>query len=273
MEHATPRHTTRQVSVSEAARELGVSTETVRRRIKSGDLQAERSIRPQGAVWLVTLPDSTPRGVPPVTGHSTPQDASLVASDQEKARHTSQATEPVALQATRDATTLQAGHDATMTGLVASVARLIAELAEVRVISDRRADALVEQARTLGDLREQLATAQARITVLEGARPPVVEVSGRDVAGLSEQLTPRSSGQEPRWWSRLGRWLTLGLVAVALTSASCSTPDKVTRDGVVCRLARADFERWKTGAIQLTWPSGPGTGYWTNVLEIIDRTC
>jgi len=70
---ATPPVTTRQVSVAEAARELGISPETVRRWIKSGRLEARRAIRPQGTVWEVNLPVTTPRGVPPViavTGHS-----------------------------------------------------------------------------------------------------------------------------------------------------------------------------------------------------------
>jgi hypothetical protein len=38
-------------------------------------------------------------------------------------------------------------------GLVESIAHLIAELAEVRVISDRRADRIAEQAETIGTLR------------------------------------------------------------------------------------------------------------------------
>src|SRR3954451_9359211 len=53
-------------------------------------------------------------------------------------------------------------HHATDTApLVASIARLIAELAEVRVISDRRADQLISQAETIGQLRAELAAAHA----------------------------------------------------------------------------------------------------------------
>ncbi len=44
------------VSISEAARTLGVSPQTVRRRIKSGELTAERQMRPQGLVYRVSLP-------------------------------------------------------------------------------------------------------------------------------------------------------------------------------------------------------------------------
>lgn len=73
MEHQSPAVTIRQVSVSEASRELNISPETVRRRIKAGRLQAERAIRPQGAVWLVTLPVTSPCGVPSVAPVTTPQ--------------------------------------------------------------------------------------------------------------------------------------------------------------------------------------------------------
>src|SRR3954468_4684809 len=144
MQHATPPVTTRQVSVAEAARELGISPETVRRWIKSGRLQAERSIRPQGTVWEVSLPPTTPRGVPPLapaTDHSEASPSEPAHASADVAWHPSP---PVA------------DHTAP---LVASIARLIAELAEVRVISDRRADQLVSQAELVGQLRAELAAA------------------------------------------------------------------------------------------------------------------
>jgi excisionase family DNA binding protein len=47
------------VSVEEAAHLLGISTNTVRRRIKQGSLQAERVSRPQGYVYRVYLPEVT----------------------------------------------------------------------------------------------------------------------------------------------------------------------------------------------------------------------
>ncbi len=81
MEYQSPAVTTRQVSVSEASRELGISPETVRRWIKSGRLQAERAIRPQGAVWLVALPVTPPCGVPPVAPVTAPHEG----ADQEPA--------------------------------------------------------------------------------------------------------------------------------------------------------------------------------------------
>jgi excisionase family DNA binding protein len=47
----------REVSVNEAARLLGVSRDTITRRIRAGDLEAHQEPRPQGHVWRVVIPD------------------------------------------------------------------------------------------------------------------------------------------------------------------------------------------------------------------------
>ena len=45
-------------TVNEAARYLGLSASTIRRRIAAGALKADREVRPQGSLWLVHLPDT-----------------------------------------------------------------------------------------------------------------------------------------------------------------------------------------------------------------------
>jgi len=45
------------VTVPEAARRLGVTEDTVKRRLRKGELQGERKARPQGYTWMVELPD------------------------------------------------------------------------------------------------------------------------------------------------------------------------------------------------------------------------
>jgi hypothetical protein len=45
------------VSVIEAAQILGVSTHTVKRRLKKGELKGEQQATPQGFVWLVEVAD------------------------------------------------------------------------------------------------------------------------------------------------------------------------------------------------------------------------
>jgi excisionase family DNA binding protein len=67
------------VSVDEAAAALGVSTNTIRRWLKTGALRGERARRPQGALWRVHLPVQVPvasdRHVPDGTFHEGPAPA------------------------------------------------------------------------------------------------------------------------------------------------------------------------------------------------------
>jgi hypothetical protein len=49
------------VPLKEAAIRLGVSVDTVRRRLKVGDLTGERRQTPQGFVWYVDLPEPEPK--------------------------------------------------------------------------------------------------------------------------------------------------------------------------------------------------------------------
>jgi excisionase family DNA binding protein len=51
-----------QVTVEEAARRLGVSSITIRRRLKRGHLQAVKVDTPQGHQWLVQLDDAGGQG-------------------------------------------------------------------------------------------------------------------------------------------------------------------------------------------------------------------
>src|SRR5215212_11708779 len=61
------------VSLRDAAEALGVSTDTVRRRLKRGDLPGEQRSTPHGPSWFVLLPRETaavaaPGDEPPVPG-------------------------------------------------------------------------------------------------------------------------------------------------------------------------------------------------------------
>ena len=47
------------VSVAEASQRLGLTQDTVKRRLRKGELQGERHPRPQGYVWVVELAEET----------------------------------------------------------------------------------------------------------------------------------------------------------------------------------------------------------------------
>jgi hypothetical protein len=188
MEHAVPPVTTRQVSVVEAARELGISPETVRRRIKAGQIEARRTIRPQGTVWEVDLPVTTSHGVPPViavTGSGEASRSEPAHASPDEAWHPSP---PLA------------GHADHTAPLVASIARLVAELAEVRVISDRRADQLVAQAETIGQLRADLAAAESRLLALAAPQQSVEAPGATQGTEPSTELPVTRARPWWRWW-------------------------------------------------------------------------
>jgi excisionase family DNA binding protein len=72
---AMNEHTTDWKTLREAAAWLGVSVDTVRRRIDRGDLRARREERPQGYRWLVDVSEAPSAPAPRDPGAST-QDTS-----------------------------------------------------------------------------------------------------------------------------------------------------------------------------------------------------
>ncbi len=50
------------VTITEAARRLGISERTVRRRLHNGELQGRQVSTPQGFVWIIATPDDQPNG-------------------------------------------------------------------------------------------------------------------------------------------------------------------------------------------------------------------
>jgi excisionase family DNA binding protein len=54
------------LNLSQAAVALGVSLNTVKRKIKDGELRAEKVARPQGHSWVVWVPQLDPPNQPPV---------------------------------------------------------------------------------------------------------------------------------------------------------------------------------------------------------------
>jgi hypothetical protein len=47
------------VTMTEAARRLDVTVETVKRRLRRGELQGHKQPRPQGFTWLIEMPEDT----------------------------------------------------------------------------------------------------------------------------------------------------------------------------------------------------------------------
>ena len=59
-------------TMAEAARRLGVTVETVKRRLQRGELQGHQQPRPQGFVWLIEVPEEEDQGDTPMVTPSAP---------------------------------------------------------------------------------------------------------------------------------------------------------------------------------------------------------
>ena len=67
----------KEVSITDAAAILKVSVDTVRRRIKQGDLKARKVASPHGEIYLVKIPD----GIVPVQSEPPAKDANLTEAE------------------------------------------------------------------------------------------------------------------------------------------------------------------------------------------------
>ena len=75
------------VDKAEAARRLGVSVDTVERRLKRGALQGQQEARGNGWRWLIEVPEDAPASAPATNGDTpavAPAEVTLVATLQEQ---------------------------------------------------------------------------------------------------------------------------------------------------------------------------------------------
>jgi hypothetical protein len=159
------------VTIPEAARRLGISRSAVRRRLQSGQLTGRQEPRPQGHIWLVTLPAGagTSRQVPADadTFREVPRQVPAGAADD------SPAAPQMALEAMRAAG-------------MASYTRELLEPLHAR---------LEAQAERIGRLELELEQSRARVAELEA-----VPVSN----GQAETQNAAPGWPERRrWWQRL----------------------------------------------------------------------
>lgn len=129
-------------TVAEAAEILGVSTQTVRRMIRRGQLQGERVHRPQGSTYVVSLPVDAPAGDTDATATQQPPPN----VSRSNATGPAQAEAMVSLIQTTIATVL---------------GPLVGQIDAQRQTIERQADQLVCQAGTIGRLEAENAALMA----------------------------------------------------------------------------------------------------------------
>ena len=195
--HATmpQAETSRYATVREAADFLGVSTETIRRMIRSGRLRGEKVHRPQGTAFLVELPDATGEATCDITNGAT------------AGRHdaTSDQALPPALLAA----------EAWARGVVEPLTRTIAEQ-QLQLVSQAetigRQSAELERAASIAvKLSDELDAARAQISTLTAS-------TAAESANLTTEPSPaRRHVPAPFAWRLILLYVAL-LVALVVSS-------------------------------------------------------
>ena len=179
------------VPIAEAARRLGVSADTVRRRLKRGELEGEQHPTAQGFTWLVAMP----------AGSGSP-DAALVHAPDGQAATSAEGTTVAELWRA-----LEEEGKATVAAKDETIGRLDAEVAFLREQLDQRSRELAAE-RERFDVIQQIAL--TRIEALttgagdqrQDAPERAAEPPGRD--GSAREGDPAS------WWTRTWKRMSGG---------------------------------------------------------------
>jgi hypothetical protein len=164
------------VSVEDAARALGISTNTVRRQVKAGTLRSERISRPQGYVVRVYIPEGqVPNGQVPEVPSEVPTQVTTLVPVQERI----EAIETLAR--------------ALMAPLREELADARTQLAELATENGR----LKERLAALEAPREDRKTSQHQTFFDQQAQPPKLAIEP------TEQPAPPPDPAPRRWWQRL----------------------------------------------------------------------
>jgi excisionase family DNA binding protein len=180
------------VTIAEAARRLGVGEQTIRRRIKRGELAAERISRPQGHEWRVRLDQELTWSADQVSGH-------VRAADQVVTRYGDQVDQVNGQAADQVNDQVDQVRGVVMDpGPHLAAALALAETLVDQLAAERARVAQLEQERfglagQLGFLQAQLQAAQEQIKLL--AAP-------RDDAGPTVGPPPRPWWERWPWWRR-----------------------------------------------------------------------
>lgn|GEM_PF-1897898 len=183
---------TDRVSIKEAAERLGVSQDTIRRRLKHGELVGEREKTPQGFVWRVELSQEYVGEV----GES----AAGGTSTQDGDKHTDSPTRVAELLASKDET----------------IARLDSDVAYLRDQLDQRSRELATE-RERSDVIQQLAlnripplsAGESRTQQSDDQPRPRTEQQKTSPEGRSEEIGPKTTQDTlqsetvtpaRRWW-------------------------------------------------------------------------
>jgi len=147
------------VPVAEAARRLGISTATVKRRIAAGTLEAEQLARPQGIEYRVRLPRDVPA---PLSERSSSEDPPSTGTMQD----------------------ISAAITAAVTPLVERLAVQDATIEQRAQTIERQAETIRDQAETIGRQGAELERAASTVVALNDQLDAAESVRRRTTRGL-----------------------------------------------------------------------------------------
>jgi len=190
------------VPIAEAARRLGVSADTVRRRLKRGELEGEQHPTAQGFTWLVAMP----------AGSGSP-DAALVQARDGQAATSAEGTTVADLWRA-----LEEEGKATIAAKGETIGRLAAEVAHLRDRENAEITFLREQ---LDQRSRELAAERERFDVIQQLALQRIEALTTTVAEQREDASTAASeppgatdgpaGSDPAsWWGRTWKRMSGG---------------------------------------------------------------
>ena len=282
------------VPVAEAARRLGISTATVKRRIAAGTLEAEQLTRPQGIEYRVRLP----RDVTPPLSDVPPPLAERSASEAAPSTGTVQDLSAAIMAAVAPLEARLAVQDATIAQQAQTIERQAAEVADLREVRGRLS-AELEQARArlaevqvpaeLGHVEElarENGTLAERLAGLERVRDAAMAHAAELEARLEAQAKPPEPEPAPDpfpapipptpnaapWWRRWVPWLTGTSILLVVVGSSCGQVGAV-KHAELCTLARTSMDFWgRTLAAQPAMTAE----LWSHIrgaVDIAEKTC
>ena len=221
-------------TLAEAASLLNCSVDTIRRRIRRGELHAVQDAGRHGPTWRVLL-SATP-GTLPTVG-STPGSMPSV-------------------NGATPGTTPSMGEDSP------------ALLEALRML-----DAMRQENRDLaGQVGYLQARVQMHEETIRALTAPESTLEGEGAAGSPDLTTEPSVPIGTLWWRRWRSWLAAGLVVAVIGSASCSTSASVKHAGL-CTLARATMDFWAQERAGEPLAGAAGWSAITGAVETAEKVC
>lgn len=263
-------------TLREAAAVLGISLNTLRRRIASGQIQAEQVQRPQGFVWQVyvdgvapqedgadgTVQQDRPGTVPQDGAGTVLHPPTAIMQAEAMAAYTRSILEPLVR--------LVAEQEGTIRAQAETIGTLNERAAGLERENGRQAAQLLAQAQTIERLT---APAPPERPGAPESEPEVPESRIPPSSPFPAPIEP-SKNATP-WWQRWRSWLAAGLIVAVVGSVSCQAKTSPTYHLLGCQRAMYSFDFIVKNLTEhgATLDINDLDGTLVNLLAIAEKSC